>query len=170
MNTTAAVCWAGSSTCSSGNNKYGWFINLPSTQEQVVFNPGLVQQAFTVNSIVPAVNTPTACTNNTDTGFTYVVNALNGGAFRQVFLPPNQLNNGAVNTNPQYTDTNAVAMQTNATGSSFVTTNATGYSYLVYETNQVQAGGSGSNLQGGTLGLNLPPNTTGHRVSWVELR
>ena len=75
-----------------------------------------------------------------------------------------------MNTNPQYTDTNAVAMQTNATGSSFVTTNATGYSYLVYETNQVQAGGSGSNLQGGTLGLNLPPNTTGHRVSWVELR
>ena len=126
MNTTAAVCWAGSSTCGSGNNKYGWFINLPSTQEQVVFNPGLVQQAFTVNTLVPAVNTPTSCTNNSDTGFTYVVSALNGGAFNTVFLPPSQQGNSAVNNNPQYTDTHAVAMQTNATGSSFVTTNATG--------------------------------------------
>src|SRR4029077_3219596 len=77
MATTATVCWAGGSGCTT-NNKYGWFINLPSTQEQVVFNPGLVAQAFTVNTIVPAVNTPTSCSNNSDTGFTYVVQALNG--------------------------------------------------------------------------------------------
>jgi len=169
MNTTATVCWAGSGGCTT-NNKYGWYINLPSTQEQVVFNPGLVAQAFTVNTIVPAVNTPTSCSNNSDTGFTYVVQALNGVAFNQVFLPPSQAGNSAVNNNPAYTDSHAIAMQTNATGSSFVTTNATGTSFLVYETNQVQTGGSGNTLQGGTLGLNLPPNTTGHRASWVELR
>jgi hypothetical protein len=32
------------------------------------------------------------------------------------------------------------------------------------------AGTGGNNIQGGTLGLNLPPNTTGHRLSWIELR
>ena len=63
-------------------------------------------------------------------------------------------------------------MQTNATGSSFVTGNSMGTNYLVYETNQVETGNgaNGNNIQGGTLGLNLPPNTTGHRLSWIELR
>jgi hypothetical protein len=52
-----------------------------------------------------------------------------------------------------------------------VTGNAQGVNYLVYETNQVESGsGSGGALQGGTLGLNLPPNTTGYRLSWIELR
>jgi hypothetical protein len=63
-------------------------------------------------------------------------------------------------------------MQTNATGTSFITSNSAGGMYLIYETNQVQ-GGSGAPanaLQIGTLGLNLPPNTTGRRISWIERR
>jgi hypothetical protein len=100
------------------------------------------------------------------------MNAMTGGAFNEVFLPPTQANNPLVNSTTAYTDTKAIAMQTNATGSSFVTTNGSGISFLVYETNQVQSGNgaNGNILQGGTLGLNLPPNTTGHRLSWVELR
>ena len=64
-------------------------------------------------------------------------------------------------------------MQTNATGSSFITATAPARQFLIYETNHVQssnAGVGGNNIQSGTLGLNLPPNTTGHRLSWIELR
>ena len=168
--TNAIVCWYGQSFCAANNVSFGWYMNLPGTNEQIIYNPELVAQAITVNSTVPANNSPTSCSNNNDTGFTYVMNAMTGSAFYQVFLPPTQVNNPLVNSTAAYTDTKAIAMQTNATGSSFVTTNGSGISFLVYETNQVQSGGGGNVLQGGTLGLNLPPNTSGRRLSWVELR
>jgi type IV pilus assembly protein PilY1 len=167
----ATICWAGLSTCSS-NKQFGWYINLPGTQEQIIYGPELVSQALTVNSIVPATNDPTSCANQSDTGFTYVLSAMTGAAFNQVFLPPSEAAIASIAGNAKYTDANAIAMQTNATGSSFITGNATGTKYLVYETNQVESGvgANGNNILGGTLGLNLPPNTTGRRLTWIELR
>jgi type IV pilus assembly protein PilY1 len=169
--TNATICWASVSTC-SGNMQFGWYLNLPGTQEQIIYGAELVAQALTVNSIVPATNNPTSCTNQSDTGFTYVLSAMTGGAFNQVFLPPSEAANSAVNTNPKYTDTAAIAMQTNATGSSFITVNAAGTKFLVYETNQVEtgAGANGNDILGGALGLNLPTNTAGRRLTWIERR
>jgi type IV pilus assembly protein PilY1 len=168
----ATPCWSGSTGCTGASAQYGWYLNLPSTQEQVIYSPQLVAQALTVNSIVPAQTAPTSCDAGTDLGYTYVVSALTGAAFNQVFLPPSEANNSAVNGNKSYTDSKAIAMLTNATGSSFVTSNTSGYEYLVYETNQTEGGpgGNAANIQGGSLGLNLPPNTVGHRLSWIELR
>lgn len=163
-----AVCWAGPPACAA-SPKFGWYLDLPGIQEQVIYSPQLVAQALTVNSVVPAPNIPTSCANLSDTGFTYVISAMTGAAFFQVFLPPSEANNAAVNTNPRYTDTQAAAMQTNATGSSFITANNAGTKFLVYETNQVQSGNA-NDIQGGALGLNLPPNVTGRRLSWVERR
>jgi type IV pilus assembly protein PilY1 len=168
ISNNAAICWAGQSGCNGGAARFGWSLNLPGSQEQIIFNPELVAQALTVNSIVPAVFSRTACTSLNDTGFTYVVSAMTGGAFNQVFLPPSEAANSAINTNPRYTDTAAIAMQTNATGSSFITLNNAGTRFLVYETDQTQGGGN--NIASGSLGLNLPPNTTGRRLSWVERR
>jgi type IV pilus assembly protein PilY1 len=167
----ATVCWAALSTCAS-NKQFGWYINLPGAQEQIIYGPELVSQALTVNSIVPATNNPISCGNQSDTGFTYVLSAMTGAAFNQVFLPPSEAANTAINTNPRYTDTNAIAILTNATGSSFITSNAAGTRFLVYETNQVQSGpgANGNNILGGSLGLNLPPNTAGRRLTWIELR
>ena len=167
----ATICWAALSTCAS-NKQFGWYINLPGAQEQIIYGAELVSQALTVNSIVPATTNPTSCGNQSDTGFTYVLSAMTGGAFNQVFLPPSEAANSAINTNPRYTDTNAIAILTNATGSSFITSNAAGTRFLVYETNQVESGmgANGSNILGGTLGLNLPPNTAGRRLTWIELR
>jgi type IV pilus assembly protein PilY1 len=165
----ATICWASQSSCTGSAAKFGWTLNLPGTQEQVIYNPALVAQALTVNSIVPAANSPISCTNFTDTGFTYVISAMTGGAFNQVFLPPSEVAAG-LGTNPAYADQKAIGMQTDATGSSFITSNSAGTSFLIYETNQVEAGNGGNNIQGGALGLNLPPNTIGHRVSWVERR
>jgi len=168
MATTATICWAGSSTCTNGgNNKYGWFINLPGVQEQVVYSPELVAQALTVNSVVPAPNNPVSCQQTSDTGFTYVVSALTGGAFNTVFLPQSEAANPAVNNNPAYTDSMAVGILTNATGTSFVTSNSAATQFLVYETNSTNGGNT---IGSGTLGLNLPPNNTGRPLSWIQRR
>jgi type IV pilus assembly protein PilY1 len=167
ISSTATVCWAGQTGCTGAAAKFGWYINLPGAQEQVIYSPELVSQALTVNSIVPAPNNPTSCATVTDTGFTYVLNALTGAPFNEVFLPPSEAANPTVSGNAAYTDPNAIGLMTNATGSSFITSNTSGTQYLVYETNQTGANGA---LTGGTLGLNLPPNTTGRRLSWVERR
>jgi type IV pilus assembly protein PilY1 len=171
MSNPQTICWQGTTTCAGGasaNTMYGWYLNLPGSNEQIIYNPELVQQALTVNSVVPAANDPTSCAIPTDTGITYVLSAMTGTAFNQVFLPPAEAANPVVNTNPAYLDANAVGMQTNATGSSFITGNSSGTMYLVVETNQVQA--NSSNIQSNTFGMNLPSNTTGRRINWVERR
>jgi type IV pilus assembly protein PilY1 len=164
----ASICWASQTQC-VGNKQFGWYLNLPGAQEQIIYGPQLVAQALTVNSVVPAANSPTACSIVGDTGFTYVVSAMTGGAFQQVFLPPSVAANPALSTNPRYTDVAAIGMQTNATGSSFITTNGGGIRFLVFETNQLDTGNA-ANIQGGALGLNLPSNVTGRRLSWIERR
>ncbi|MGC1932331.1 MAG: PilC/PilY family type IV pilus protein, partial [Candidatus Nitrosopolaris sp.] len=169
ISSNANVCWKGTSTSGcSVNNQFGWYLNLPGTQEQIVFNPELVQQALTVNSIVPAQLDATSCTIPTDTGYTYVLNAMSGGKFNEVFLPSNEASDSTFNTDPRYTDANAIGMQTNATGSSFITGNSAGTMYLVYETNSVPTG-SGS-IGSGSIGLNLPTNTTAKPLGWIERR
>jgi len=162
----ATICWAGQGQCAS-TQQFGWYLNLPGSQEQIIFSPELVAQALTVNSIVPANNVPVSCAILSDTGFTYVLSVMTGGAFNRVFLPPGEASNPGVNTNQAYLDAHAIAILTNATGSSFITTNSGGTQYLVYETNQL---GGNNSLVGGTLGLNLPPNVIGRRLSWTERR
>ena len=165
--TNATICWASQSACTGGAAQFGWYLNLPGNLEQIIFNPQLVAQALTVNSVVPAVNSSTSCALQGDTGFTYVLSAMTGGAFNEAFLPPSEAAAG-LSTNPAYADTQAIGIQTNATGSSFITTNQAGTEFLVFETNHVASGSA--NLQGGALGLNLPPNTVGRRLSWIEHR
>jgi len=166
--TNATTCWASQSACTGSAAKFGWYLNLPGNLEQILFNPELVAQALTVNSVVRAVNSPTSCATPSDSGFTYVLSAMTGGAFNEVFLPPSEAAAG-LSTNPAYADVQAIGTQTNATGGSFITTNLGGTEFLVFETNRVSTNGS-TNIQGGTLGLNLPPNTIGRRISWIERR
>jgi type IV pilus assembly protein PilY1 len=167
----ASVCWAGQTSCSS-NKQFGWYLNLPGTQEQAIYSPELVLGAVTVNTVVPATNNPTSCNAPTDTGFTYVINAMTGGAFNQVFLPPSEAANSAINSNPKYTDSVAIGIQTNATGTSFIATNVAGTRYLVSETNQVETGTgvSSNNIAGIAVGLNLTSNNVGRRLSWIQRR
>jgi type IV pilus assembly protein PilY1 len=169
INVNATICWAGQTGCTGSSAQFGWYLNLPSAGEQVIYSPELVNQAITVNTIVPATNTPTSCTILSDQGYTYVLSALTGGAFNQVFLPPSEAANPNVNTNQAYLDKNAIGMLTDATGSSFVSTSSSGTEFLIFETNQTE-GSNGNVLQGQTMGLNLPPNNIGRRLNWVELR
>jgi Tfp pilus tip-associated adhesin PilY1 len=147
INNPTAICWAGSASCTTGTPMFGWYLNLYGAQEQIIYNPQLLQGVFTVNSVVPANNQALACTTNTDTGFTYAISVLTGASVPNFFV--------------MYHDTAAAGIQTNAVGSSFPVTSATGSLWLVSQTvtnqpilTQVNPGGNGK----------------GRRLTWVQLR
>ncbi|VEB44053.1 Uncharacterised protein [Chromobacterium violaceum] len=71
-----AVCWQGVSGCSS----YGWLLNLPGSNEQVIYNPVSQLGTFTVNTTIPPNSNPSSCTVSSATGFTMSLNPKTGGA------------------------------------------------------------------------------------------
>jgi type IV pilus assembly protein PilY1 len=142
---TSTICWAGS-TCTS-TAQFGWFLNMYGTLEQIIYNPQLLQGVFTVNSIVPANNQVTSCTINTDTGFTYAINVLNGNAVPNFFVG--------------FHDAGAGGTQTNAVGQSFPVTSSTGSLWLISQTvNNVPI----------VQQVNPGANGKGRRLTWVQLR
>jgi type IV pilus assembly protein PilY1 len=148
------VCWQGSTACVSGNTQFGWYVKLPGSQEQIIFNPVFFNGAFIVNSIVPANNVPTTCTNNQDTGFTYALSVANGGAFTNAF--PNYTKNGVLIVDPH-----AAGIETGATGSVYVVQASHGKTNIVYQT---VSGTPGAQQ------LNVPTNTKAKRLTWIERR
>jgi type IV pilus assembly protein PilY1 len=133
--TSSTICWVGSSTCSSGNNKFGWSAALPGASEQIIYNPELVGTAFFVNSVIPVSNTVLACTTGLNTGYTYAIALISGTASPGFFVTS--------------TDPNAVATQNNSTGTStIVTTASTGTTSVTSSSVAVSTGISSSG--GGT--------------------
>jgi type IV pilus assembly protein PilY1 len=159
INSSATICWAGTTTCgaaASANAQFGWYLPPPGTNsvngvvttyEQFIYNPEIVGQAVVINSILPAANTLTSCTIATDQGWTYAVQALTGGVLANAF--------------PQYYDSNAAGINTNATGASLPIQNQTGTTYLVYQT--VTSGGQ-------TTQFNPGSNNVAQRLTWVQRR
>jgi type IV pilus assembly protein PilY1 len=143
----AAVCWKGFTECGSGNSRFGWYLDLAGAAEQVVFSPVVVGPAFVVSSTVPANNIPTSCSVSADTGFTYAVSMLTGGAF--------------TNTFPDFHDTIAAGVQTDATGSPLAMTTPAGKLFFVYQT----VLNNPDSKQ-----VNLPSNVKINRLTWMELR
>ena len=76
------VCWQGTSDCSSAtNNQYGWVFDLPSTQEQVVYNPIFTGGELIVNTTIPpSVATSGRCNQTLPTGWTMAFDMASGGA------------------------------------------------------------------------------------------
>ena len=108
--TSNAVCWNGTSTCTSGgNNQYGFAVALPNAQEQLIFNPLTYQNALIVNTTIPAVNSPSSCTVLHDTGDTIAISLSTGGSL-------GTSNGFFLNS----TTTNAAGSQTNGTGTPFI--------------------------------------------------
>ncbi len=100
-----------------------------------------------MNSIVPANNQVNSCTINTDTGFTYAINVLNGNAVPNFFVG--------------YHDAAAGGTQTNAVGQSFPVTSSTGSLWLISQT---------VNNQPIVQQVNPGANGKGRRLTWVQLR
>jgi len=117
------------------------------------------QGAILIDSIVPAVATPTSCNSTLDTGFTYALNVANGGIFNNVFSNFRPLT--GTSTGILANDVLAAGVRTDATGSVFVVGTAENVSNIVYQTT---GGGGGSQV------INVPPNSKSKRLTWVERR
>ncbi|MGH8149472.1 MAG: pilus assembly protein [Steroidobacteraceae bacterium] len=172
---SGSVCWEGTAACSTGSNdQYGWYLNLPGSAaqgpEQIVYNPLLVGDVLVINSTIPPNSTQLSCNPLTETGYTYAVEALTGGALPNVF--------------PQYYDTSAVGVDTNATGTAWEVTTSNNNHYLVYQTTSSSSSGSSGATGSGSTGTTgyqecgpgsqctgfNPPGSSGHRLTWIELR
>ena len=155
--TSNAVCWRSSTTCSASNNKYGWYLDLSGTSEQIIYSPVLQLGAFIVNSTIPAVSSPTTCSSTNATGWTYAISPTTGGAFAKTFFGDSggKFNNvnGAIVSGVQLNGTGSVSLVT-------VAGLATG-TFLVTQT---------TNGVGASIAINPVGNAKATRLTWTEKR
>jgi type IV pilus assembly protein PilY1 len=148
--TSHIVCWAGTTTCGS-NNQFGFMVALPGTQEQIVFNPLVYQNALIVNTTIPAVNSPSSCSISHDTGNTIAISLLSGGSL-------GSSTGGSFFKNT--TDTQSAGSQSNGTGTPFIA-QAGGNTYILTQT----LGGGAFQVAPGTGPAPGPVScTTGSKV------
>jgi type IV pilus assembly protein PilY1 len=171
--TANPVCWSGSTSCSSGNNQFGWIVTLPATNEQITYNPILELGIFIVNTTIPPTNSPTTCSSTTPTGFTMAINPTTGGSFpASVFA----------DSTGSFNNLNITGVEWNGTGSGeVVTSGGTGTVgskvYYVTQTSTVGSGSGGVGTTGTTTTQPLPPQqmnvsggTQGARLTWIQRR
>jgi len=151
---TNAVCWSGTSICSSNNNKFGWVLNLPTGTEQVIYNPTTAYGMFLVNTNIPAVTQSLSCTAQPASGYTMAVSLATGGASTQSFFADANGNfvtlaGGIIS-----------GIGLSGTGTPSVVT-ADKAPYIVQQT----VGGGGSVTK-----INPAVNTAGKRLTWIKRR
>jgi len=153
------ICWQGSSDCGSNNTRYGWYLNLPTSSEQVIYSPVLYQGALIVNTTIPANNTPLNCGSDLDSGWTMAISIGSGGSFAQSFFAD------STGKFVNYAGTVVSGMQLAAVGSpSVVTAGPTGGSRSPYLVSQTSAG------TGDVHKINPPGGTIGARITWQQIR
>ena len=155
-----SICWRGDSACGS-SGQMGWVLNLPSSGEQIVYNPTLQAGAFVVNTLIPPEGSPMNCETLSPTGWTMALSIATGGAFNApIFITPNH-------HYVVYNDAPVNGVQLNATGTpTEVTTSVANSStpagaYLVMQT----VGSTGT-----LIGFNPGAAIEGRQVSWAEFR
>jgi type IV pilus assembly protein PilY1 len=179
--TRNAVCWKGSTTCTtaSDNNKYGWKLDLPVTiidpvtgatkSEQIIYDPVLAYGNVVVNTTIPAVDQSVSCTSQPASGFTMAV-ALEGGA------PPTSFFGSTTNN---YTPANSqvvAGIGLSATGSPLFFTSGSGKNTTTTMiNNSTQTGStdaSGNTINGGAQSNKVDPTGSGKgkRLTWVKVR
>jgi type IV pilus assembly protein PilY1 len=153
--TTNDICWADQANCGS-NPQYGFYIALPNTGEQSIFNPLIYQGSFIVNTTIPVgAASATSCQALTDTADTIVLSAATGKPVTGLF--PN----------------NGVGAQTNGSGTPFVAF----YGSQPFLVTQTTGGGRPGPFScvGQTCSNPLPPPPpggpgAGKRLTWIERR
>lgn len=156
MNTTSKVCWQGSSTCaSSTNNQYGWFLDLPDSQEQVIYNPVMIGGAVVVSTAIPPVISALQCNPGLQSGWTMAFDPASGGGLPEGFFPDPS---GSFGTGSDGTTVSGIRLD--AVGSP-TTVRFGGQTYLVTQTVKGSAALSK---------VNPPFGNDPSRVSWREIR
>jgi type IV pilus assembly protein PilY1 len=151
----SAVCWVGSGSCAQ-NTQYGWTLPLPTTTEQVVFNPQAVSGLFMVNTIIPASSQILSCSNTPAAGYTMAIMMGTGGAAPQSVFQ---------DATGSFTGINVSGVGINGSGTGSVML-AGNQSFYVTQT-------MGDNTNGGGMGdakeINIPGGI-GQRVNWTKIR
>ena len=152
------ICWSGSTGCTSGNTKFGWKLPLPSSNEQVIYNPLVAYGMFIVNTTIPGAAQALTCDTQPPSGFTMAVTVAGGGASTQSFFSDSSGNfvsaNGSI--------VNGLGL--GATGTpSIVTVRPNGFSrpFLVQQT----VSGTGTSNE-----VNPGANGKGGRLNWKKIR
>jgi type IV pilus assembly protein PilY1 len=156
------VCWYGSTTCTASNTSFGWYLNLPGSNEQVIYNPVLEVGAFLVNTTIPPNNNPLTCLAQNASGWTMAISPITGASFTTSFFGDQTGHfvgyNGQVVSGVALSGTGSVSIVTTTPPTSSPTAPST---FLVTQTT------SG-------VGVALPVNPTagshGSRLTWVQRR
>ncbi|MDR3393177.1 MAG: PilC/PilY family type IV pilus protein [Sulfuriferula sp.] len=154
ISSTNNVCWQGSSACGTGNSQYGWYFDLPDTNEQVVYNPAIVSGALVVNTTIPPTSAVGQCSLQTPTGWTMAFNVASGGGLPQNFFPDSTGAYAASDGN------SVMGIKMNGVGSPWVVSVGT-TPYIVTQTVSGEAQITQVNPQNGI---------TVKRITWEELR
>lgn len=101
ISNTKVVCWKGDTTATaqcplSADTQYGWVFDLPDTgpsqgslkgqQEQVIYNPTLIEGAIVVNTAIPPEISAAQCKAGLQSGWTMAFNPATGGGFTNNFF------------------------------------------------------------------------------------
>ncbi|BFI95603.1 MAG: hypothetical protein RSP_11130 [Rhodanobacter sp.] len=153
--TGTVVCWQGTNTCSSGNTQYGWMYDLPDTNEQIVYNPTIIEGAVVVQTAIPPSVSAIQCTAGTQTGWTMAFDPASGGGLSEGFFPNAS---GSFGTNSDGTVIGGLKM--NAVGTPTTVT----YQGQIYMVTQTVSGSAALSK------VNPPSAGNDTRVSWREIR
>ncbi len=85
--TNVAMCWVGMSSCAGTttspvtvSDAMGWVMSLPTSTEQVIYNPLISSGVYFVNTTIPATATTLTCSSTDVSGWTMGLSLANGGA------------------------------------------------------------------------------------------
>jgi type IV pilus assembly protein PilY1 len=75
-----SVCWKGWSNCGGTQTQFGWYLPLPGTNEQIIFDPLVsnVDGSLIVNTYVPSPSSILSCEAKPSTGFSIGLEAQTG--------------------------------------------------------------------------------------------
>jgi type IV pilus assembly protein PilY1 len=159
----------------SGAGQYGWYLPLNTgysnasdpayltssasigsqqVYEQVIFNPAILDGAFTVNTTIPPTSNLATCSSSVSAGWTMAVNPATGGAFTNSFFG---------NSKGQFQTVNGQivsGMATNGSGTASAVQYGSNY-YLAMQTTS----GVGTLVQ-----VNPQSSLIGGRLTWIEKR
>ena len=152
--TTSTVCWQGSAgTCTT---QYGWYFDLPGTNEQLIYSPVFQGGALIFNTTIPpAAATTGQCVPSLPTGWSMLLNMTSGGGFPQNALPDG---------------TGSFVVPSAGASITGSKQNAVGKPYIVTINNQMY---SVNQTIGGTptiTKINTQGGITAKRISWEQIR
>ncbi len=152
-----AVCWTGTTTCSTGNTQYGWQFVFPNSTEQLIYSPQTLLGALTFNTTIAAPILPASCSTGLDNGWSYALDPSTGGSFTQSFFANDS------NTFAKLNGYAIHAVQANAVGA-FQALAYKNLNFIAYQTSQGQLIGNNA------MQVNASAASHPYRLTWVQLR